>query len=230
VPVSINITEAPELDIEAADFSCAGPAEVPAGTTKLTATNVGQSLHQVALMKLAEGKTLADVTEYLKSSGESAGFPDWMQPSGGPAAAVPGAQASTFVELQPGANGMMCAIPDAEGVPHFAQGQLSPLTVTEATSAMAPPPAPGVAVQEEDFAFGVPSEVSAGAAVIQATNGGGQPPALPLGGAAPHMMGASQSFPVDLAPGRYALPCFLTDPATGKAHAELGMMAEFEAK
>jgi len=34
-------------------------------------------------------------------------------------------------------------------------------------------------------------------------------------------------FVEPLAPGRYALLCFLEDPATGQAHVQLGMLAEF---
>jgi outer membrane protein assembly factor BamE (lipoprotein component of BamABCDE complex) len=251
--------EAPEVVIEAVDYSYSGPAEVPAGMTKLTVANKGQDLHQVALMQLAEGKTFDDFTAYAKTAEESAGFPEWAQPAGGPAVAVPGAQASAFVDLQPGTYVMLCGIPDAEGVPHFQKGQISPLTVTAATAASAAAPVADITVKEEDFAFGMPSEVAAGPHVFEAVNGGGQPheavlvmlnegatakdvaaafapggsgqpPALPLGGSAPHMVGASGTFPVDLQPGRYALLCFLTDPATGKAHTELGMMAEFDAK
>jgi len=35
---------------------------------------------------------------------------------------------------------------------------------------------------------------------------------------------------LDLAPGRYALICFVPDSASGKPHAALGMIGELEVK
>ena len=248
--------EPTEVVFQAADFSFNGPDTVPAGTTKVTVDNQGQSLHQVALMQLGEGKTFADFTTYAQTASESEPVPAWLTPAGGPVVAAPGQSASSFVDLQPGEYVLMCNIPDAQGTPHYALGQVRGLQVTAADGAAAAPAA-DLTVNEQDFAFGWPSEVAAGAHVIQAKNGGqqpheailvkldegataqdvaaafapggdGQPPALPMGGVGVIPPGASQSFPVDLTPGRYAWLCFFPDTASGKAHAELGMMAEFD--
>lgn len=128
-----------------------------------------------------------------------------------------------------------------------------------AGAAMAAAPASDLAIGQADFAFTVPESVSAGAHVVGVTNDGtqpheavlmklnegataaevaaafapgasGPPPAMPVGGVGAIAPGSSQSFPADLSAGRYALLCFLPDPASGKAHVELGMMAEFEVK
>jgi hypothetical protein len=249
----------PEAVIDATEYLYAGQTTVPAGLTKVTVANKGKELHQVALMQLKDGKTYEDFTAYAKTAKESDPMPDWMVPAGGPSVAAPGMQASTFVDLQAGTYVMMCNIPDAQGVPHFQKGMISPLTVTETTAAAAAAPEADLTIKQEDFAFGVQNEVTAGAHVFNVTNGGkqpheavlvklnegatakdvaaafapgasGPPPALPVGGVTAIGPGAAQSFPADLAPGKYALLCFITDPASGKAHAELGMMAEFEAK
>lgn len=251
--------EAPELVIDAVDYGYTGPSEVPAGLTKLTMMNKGKELHQIALMQLTGGKTYKDYTTYAESAGETDPMPEWLVPAGGPVVAAPTMQASAFVDLQAGAYVLLCAIPDANGVPHFKLGQVGTLQVTEAAAdaPSAAAPETDVSIELADFAFVPPSDVTAGAHVFSVTNGGeqpheavlmkldegataaevaaafapgasGPPPAMPVGGVAPIAPGASQFFPADLGPGRYALLCFLPDPASGKPHVELGMMAEFD--
>ena len=133
------------------------------------------------------------------------------------------------------------------------------VTEAAADAAVAAAPEADQTIGLADFAFNVPAELSAGAHVFDVTNEGAQPheavlmkldegatagdvaaafapgasgppPAMPVGGVAGIAPGASQFFPADLSPGRYALLCFYPDAASGKVHAELGMMAEFDVK
>jgi hypothetical protein len=54
----------------------------------------------------------------------------------------------------------------------------------------------------------------------------GPPPFEDYGGIGAIASGATASLKVTLEPGQqYAFICFVPDPATGKAHAELGMIA-----
>ncbi len=255
---AVTAGEMPELVVEAKDFSYVAPAEVAAGLTKVTMKNEGQDLHEVGLYYLEDGKAFEDFASAMDTMGDGPP-PAWIVPAGGPGAAPPGGSSSAFVDLKPGYYVMLCPIPDAEGKPHFELGMIRPLRVVDNQGPSAAAPAADLTVKATDFAFGEQSEVAAGQHVINFENSGqqphemilvklnegatvqevaaafapggdGQPPALPMGGVAELAAGESQSFPVDLTPGRYGLLCFLTDQASGKAHVELGMMAEFEAK
>jgi plastocyanin len=151
---------------------------------------------------------------------------------------------------------MLCGIPDSTGKPHFQSGMIRPLRVGAAAEVAAEQPEDDTVVKATDFAFGLESSMTAGDHVVKFQNAGnqdheatlfklnegattkdvlaafapggsGKPPAMPMGGVAPLAKGADQYFPVTLEPGRYTYICFLTDPATQKMHAELGMTAEF---
>jgi uncharacterized cupredoxin-like copper-binding protein len=249
--------EPPALVIDGTEYAFAGPAEAQAGLTELTINNAGKELHQVALVQIKDGKAFEDFAAAMAGGGEE--YPDFAVPVGGPAVAVPGQQASTFVELEPGYYAMLCNIPDATGTPHTALGMMRPLRVAEAAAPSAAAPAADVTVQGADFKFGTEASYPAGeqvwtfdnvgqqnhelvllkleegatigdVAAAFAPGGSGQPPALPLGGVAGLAPGTSQAFPVALTAGRYGLICFYPDAASGKVHAELGMMSEFDVK
>jgi uncharacterized cupredoxin-like copper-binding protein len=70
-------------------------------------------------------------------------------------------------------------------------------------------------------------------AMIAASEGGpdpsqsGPPPFTSVGGIGPLEQGATGQMTLDLTPGDYALVCFVPDPGTGHAHAELGMVGGF---
>ncbi len=125
-----NTTVAPSADatVELLDFSFKLPEAVKAGKQIWSVTNQGQQLHEINLMKLAEGKTIDDVMAWV------------MQPAGAP----PFANVGGFQGINPGATGWMeldltagqyiaiCHIPDpATGKPHEALGMVLPFTVTE---------------------------------------------------------------------------------------------------
>ncbi len=248
---------APQLVVRATDNDYPDPVEAKAGVAELVVDNQGQDLHQVALLKLEDGKTFDDYLAFAKTATETDPLPSWAVPAGGPAVAAPGQKASAFVDLEAGTYAMICRIPDAQGVPHDKTGMVKPLTVTAGDGAPAEAPAADVDLSLTDFAFALGGPVAAGRRVVAVANkgqqmheavlvkldegatamdvaaafapgGSGRPPAMPLGGVVGLAGGAAQSFPVDFTPGRYALLCFLPDPASGKVHAELGMMSEFD--
>lgn len=250
---------APQLVVRATDNDYPDPAEAKAGLTEIVVDNQGQDLHQIALLKIEDGKSFDDFVAYAKTAKETDPPPAWVTSAGGPAVAAPGQKANAFVELEAGTYAMICRIPDAQGVPHMATGMIKPLTVTdgEGDSAAAAAPDADVDLKLTDFAFALDRPVAAGRRVIATSNvgaqeheavlvkldegatamdvaaafapgGSGRPPAMPLGGVVGLTAGQAQSFAVDFTPGRYALLCFFPDPATGKAHAELGMMSEFD--
>ncbi len=180
-PTEVPPTEAPaepaELVIGATDYGYELPENVVAGSTRLTLMNKGQELHQAALFRLADGKTAADVEALAAESSEEAPLPDWMIAAGGPVAVAPTQQASTFVDLEAGTYVLLCAIPDAEGVPHMNLGQMATMEVGAAPedAAAAAAPEASAAIGLGDFAFTVDESLPAGAQVIEVTNNGAQP-------------------------------------------------------
>lgn len=111
---------APATDVEvtAVDYGLQIDGEVSAGVWELT--NTGAEPHEINLVQLGEGKTVDDVLAFI--GGEAEGPPPGM-PVGGVQAIMPGAsQQVDFTDLPPGNYAYFCAIPNADGTPHFALG------------------------------------------------------------------------------------------------------------
>lgn len=124
------------------------------------------------------------------------------------------------------------------------------------STAPLPPSAPLVEISFREFRIDpLPGEVAKGRIVLRVTNNGALshrllviplpedfPPVLeqvrgqarrhvdPLAAMPSIGKGRSRSLAVDLAPGRYALVCPLTDSRTHEAHARRGMAAEIRVR
>jgi len=79
------------LTVTAADFSFDAPAKVPAGTTTFRLVNQGKELHQAQLVRLEDGKSLADLAKALQNPGPP---PSWLKWVGGPNGIAPGQEAN----------------------------------------------------------------------------------------------------------------------------------------
>ena len=160
------------------------------------------------------------------------------------------------MNLAPGNYVMVCFISDQNGVPHFALGMVSPITVTAPTGPLAAEPPPDLNINMIDFGFELSSPISTGTRTILVTNNGeqdheailvqlspgataqdflasfepdaapGPPPGLPLGGLQAVAPGGRATIIADFSPGNYAFICFITDPDSGAPHFALGMLAE----
>jgi hypothetical protein len=256
-PTTAAMSAPPETKFVATEYSYAGPGSVPAGLNAITVQNQGKELHQIQIVQLDAGKTFDELAAALQSP--DAPPPTWATMVGGPNAAAPGQSATTFADLKPGNYAILCGIPDANGKPHFASGMIRPLKVTESTAASAAAPVADVTVTGKEFAFGAPDTLTVGKHVVTFNDMGqqpheavlvklnpgttaqdfmaafapgakGPPPGMPVGGVAAIAPGTSQTFPVDLVAGHYALICFVDDPATHKPHGALGMTKEFDVK
>ena len=177
---------------------------------------------------------------------------------GGPSAAAPGTANSAYAELEAGEYLLICAIPNAEGVPHYALGMFKTLTVTANADAVEPPEE-DLWMDLVDFGFELSEEVTAGTHTFKVTNAGpqdheaflveldrgasaedflaelergarpGPPPGKPVGGVQVIEMGDEGYFTTTFMSNRtYALLCFVEDPETGAPHFALGMVKEFE--
>jgi hypothetical protein len=228
------------------------PATIAAGPVSLRLVNNGQELHQAQVVRLENGKTMADLAAAMKHEGPP---PPWLRFVGGPNGIAPGQEATSMASLTPGRYAMVCLIPSADGVPHLMKGMVQPFEVT-AGAAVTTLPAADDTVRLTDYGFESSRPMTAGKHTILVTNtaaqphelvllrlapgktvqdfgtwattGGmkGPPPALPLGGVGVIDGGSSGSFTADLTPGNYGLICFVPDAKDGKPHLMHGMMRQ----
>ncbi len=236
------------------DFKFDSPDVLPAGLTEFRFLNKGPSIHHMALLKLAGGKTTDDLVGALAKPGP---LPSWAKEMGGPNAPDPGVEANATLMLEPGNYAVICFV-DLGGPPHFMKGMVRPLRVVPATGPSAAKPRVDVTATLVDYGFKLSSPIRPGNRTIRVHNAGpqphevelvqlasgasvgdfmkwmdtmkGPPPGKALGGIAGLESGMSQYFSADFVPGSYALICFLPDKKDGKPHFVHGMMQQIEVK
>lgn len=252
-PVQRESAVMPEVVIHAHDYKFEVPAQVEAGLVKLALVNDGQEPHHAQLVRLNDGVTFEQFETALHENVGTA-LPLVTQP-GGAAPIDSGATTSVFVNLTPGNYAVLCFIPSPDGTEHFAKGMITPLTVVAGTGEQSEPLALGT-VTLEDFTFVLPSDIQAGKQTWKVVNKGKQPHeinllklaagktlddlhawmAAPSGPPPVHNVGGFNGIEpnqagwmeLDLTPGQYVAICHIPDPATGKAHADMGMLLPFE--
>jgi hypothetical protein len=255
-PVAVNrapiapLSKARVVRVVGRDFSFDAPDVLPAGLTEFRFLNKGPSLHHMALLKLAAGKTVDDVRAAFAKPGP---MPGWMKEVGGPNAGAPGVESNATLMLEPGNYAIICFV-DLGGPPHFTKGMVKGLRVVPGKIAAVARPKPDVTATLFDYGFRLSQPVKAGTRTIRVYNAGkqhhevelvqlapgataasvlqwmgkmeGPPPGKALGGVAGIGAGLSQSFTADFARGKYALICFLPDVKDGKPHFAHGMIQE----
>ncbi len=245
------------VTVHANEFAFTAPKSLPAGTITFRMVNDGKQLHHVTIVKLLQGRTLADFEQALRQPGPP---PAWAVEVGGPNATGPGQTSEATVTLEPGNYALVCFVPTpgAAPVPHVMKGMISALTVTP-SSAPSAEPAADVNVRLSDYKFTTSKPLTAGRHVIKVTNDAAQPheivfvkllpgktaaglaqwveagmqgppPGMALGGVAAIAKGRSNTFALDLTPGTYGMICFLPDAKDGKPHSAHGMTTQFEVK
>lgn len=235
------------VTFHAKDFAFEGPAEIPAGMTTIKMVNDGPNLHHIDLVRLDSGKTMADFEHALTLPDVP---PSWAVFVGGPNAPNPGDTANATLDLKPGNYAMICFVDIPGGVPHFAKGMISPLTVTAATGPAVAAPKPDITILLSDYTFLFDTPLTAGTHVFEVkdaasqpheleliklapgktmddmmkwiTKPAGPPPASAVGGVATFSEG-SVYFTANITPGNYGLICFVTDAKDGKPHYMHGM-------
>lgn len=243
----------PEVEFTSADYTISGLAQVPAGVTRIRLRNQGQHAHQVAVLQLAGGRTSEDLLAALRENPEG-GLPEFARWMGGPNVVDAGGEAIATIDLPPGVYAVACFMPDAEGKSHVLRGMIAPFRVLPDESGATAAPRPEITITEVEFGFGLFEPIPPGLQTIGVRNDGRQPHELQMallvpgktvedyiaaadqtgpttgrsvGGLAPLEPGSAGSFTYDFTPGRYALLCFLIDPATKQPHYRMGMLTEF---
>jgi uncharacterized cupredoxin-like copper-binding protein len=115
-----------DATVKLQDFSFIIPAEVKAGKQTWQIINEGTQPHEIMLIRLAEGKTLADAQAFAQAPH---GQPPFSS-IGGFQGINPGSSGWLNLDLQPGDYVALCYIPDpASGHAHMDLGMIMPFTV-----------------------------------------------------------------------------------------------------
>ena len=240
--------------VTAADFAFQAPDSVTAGLEMFHLVNRGPSIHQIQLVQMDSGKTLAELMAVLRNPGPP---PAWMHQIGGPNAAAPTGvdTAVAYVTLAAGNYALLCFVPYSAGVPHAMRGMARALTVTPSAATPAMAPHADVVIHLKDYAFTVTGNLTAGTHTIRVINDGPQPhemlvaalaprkkamdlvkwvdagmrgipPGTPLGGTSGLDPHGRTTVTITFAKGNYALICGLPDARDGKEHALHGMVKD----
>jgi hypothetical protein len=239
------------VNVVAREYQFEMPDTIPAGPTLFHLTDKGKQLHHVTLVKLEQGKTLADLTALPPGP-----FPSWAVFMGGPNTPMPkGGQDEDVVDLSPGNYAVICVIPGPDGKPHMLNGMVKALTVTPSTEARTMP-AGDLTLTLTNYAFAFSAPPTPGRHAVRIVNDGtqpheavmfrmvagkkgedianwvrtgmqGPPPGTPVAGISAEAPGKENILLLDLRPGDYALICFMPDVKDGKPHAAHGMIYDF---
>jgi hypothetical protein len=113
-------------EVRLRDYGFSLPAAFGHGTYKVV--NDGPQPHELAIVRLADGKTPADAGAFFASGGHG---PPPFVPAGGVGAVTVGASAYGRLDLPPGNYLALCYVPDGStGVPHLAMGMVQPFSVS----------------------------------------------------------------------------------------------------
>jgi hypothetical protein len=121
-----------EVTITERDFVFDFPAELKSGPKIVRILNMGQQSHEMLIVKLAAGKTLADLIA-LASTPPTPGQPPSPPPFemvGGVGPVAPGGAVVVTLDLKPGTYHALCFLPDTTTKkPHIALGMIQEITV-----------------------------------------------------------------------------------------------------
>jgi uncharacterized cupredoxin-like copper-binding protein len=241
------------VTIRTTEYAFTAPAVIPAGATTFHLVNAGKEIHHVAIIRLENGKTVADYMATMKNPGPP---PTWAVDVGGPNAAAPGRSSDATITLEPGNYILACFVPSpGEQAPHLMKGMVKPLTVS-ASSDRGAEPSPDIHLTLSDYKFTLSKPLTAGHHVLHVMNTAAQshefllvklgpgktaadvaawvdsgmkgtPIGMPLGGTTAIAHGRTIVVPVDLEPGQYGLICFIPDAKDAKPHWAHGMTETF---
>ena len=241
--------------ITAWDYAFDAPDTAVAGMTEITLANKGPELHHVQLIFLDEGKTLSDLFAAMQQSpvppkwAHEAGGPNTPVPGGTAVASVrlkPGRYAVLcFIPSPDGKPHVMkgmareIVVVPAKGASAAAPGAnaaaATTITLSDYDFALSSPLAAGrqrirvvntAAQPHEVFLVRLGEGRTAADIVAWVEKMDGPPPGMPFGGTTGIATGGENIVSVDLAPGEYALLCFIPDAKDGKMHVEHGMMKQ----
>jgi hypothetical protein len=147
------------------EYAFVMPDEAEAGVVRFDISNTGDELHEFALGRLDDGKTLADVKAFLESGEEDS--PEWFTDVAGVPLLSPGEKLGLTRELEAGTYVFLCFIPSPEGVSHVALGMLKAFELSGDSGADLPEP--DAVIVADSGGYEVP-DLSAGEQTIELRN------------------------------------------------------------
>lgn len=115
----------PDLVVRVLDFGFDIPERVPTGPQVWQVVNDGPQPHEMAMIRVLPGHTVAEVMAALQAGGEAA-TQGLAIPYGGVQAMAIGLSGFIDLDLESGSYIVLCFVPDpASGQPHLALGMLS---------------------------------------------------------------------------------------------------------
>jgi len=163
------------VTITTTEYAFGMPDTIPAGLTTFRLVNQGKELHHASLVRLRDGKTVADFQAGIAAAMKNhTPPPAWMGFAGGPNAVTVGDTATATQLLEPGSYVFVCWIPSLDGVPHVMKGMMHPLVVTGGTTPAAAEPAADATIKLTDYDFQLSQPLTAGRHVVRVENTGAQ--------------------------------------------------------
>lgn len=157
--------EVKSVDVRGDEYAFVMPDEAEAGVVRFNVSNTGEELHEYALGRLAEGKTLDDVKAFLESGQEDA--PEWFTDVGGVPLLSPGEELGLTRELEAGTYVFLCFLPSPKGVPHVALGMLKSFELNGDSGAKLPDPDAVIVANESGYEI---PDLSSGQQTIELQN------------------------------------------------------------
>lgn len=118
---------AADLEMELTDYAYGLSAPITAGTHTIRVTNQAQQSHEVLFVRLAPGKTAADMAKFIER-------PEGTPPGeivGGTTGMAKGVSNQLTIDFTPGEYALLCFLPDAgDHRPHVAHGMIQQITVS----------------------------------------------------------------------------------------------------
>ncbi len=244
----------PTITFKAMDYSYNQPQTIPAGMVNIVLVNNGNEPHQATFVHLNTGVTFEQFKAALFKGGDL-GAEKLGTFLGGPNAILPGKSQEVTLNLPPGQYATVCFVPTKENVPHYMKGMVQSFTATRQSNESKVQPRADGQVLLKDFSYTLPSSIASGPITLQVTNQGAQPHEMTLlqlapgkrvqdvvtflqkpagpppfayaGGITTLAPAMSEWLKLNLAPGNYAVVCYVTDPHTHKPHVMLGMISGF---
>lgn len=245
----------PTVSVKTVDYGFEVPQQFRGGLVTLELDNsAGKEAHEASLVRLEQGKTLADLQQALRQG--SGPPPSWVVNAGGPGPVMPGRKASYTANLQPGTYAFLCFAHSSDGQSHVAKGMVASATVVGGPVGTLP--RADATVTATDYEFAGLDGLSSGTQTVRVENQGqlehnwgifglqpgrsvqdlatflageGPPTGPPPFTSSPGLVGAlprggEATRTLELQPGRYAMVCLVRDP-DGRAHYQKGMLREF---
>jgi plastocyanin len=118
----------PDVTIKMADYGFQPSQPLTAGHHTILVQNAGPQPHELALLRLAPGKTIKDFGVWADNGMKG---PPPAEPIGGVALLDKGGEATFEADLTPGEYGLICFVPDSkDGKPHFEHGMVRTIKVS----------------------------------------------------------------------------------------------------